>query len=86
MGTAMALEGSGRLVVAYMILILRLGLLFSPMALLCGAIQVLMACYMYWIPFMDVCILLIGLASVRYAKFLEQCNQAARDIRANEKD
>ena len=86
MGTAMALDPCGRLVVAYMILILRLGLLFSPMAWLCGAIQVLMACYLYWIPFVDVCILLIGLASVRYAKFLEQCNQAARDIRAKEKE
>lgn len=84
-GTAMTLQGPGRIISAYIILILRLGLVFSPMAWLCGAIQVLMASYLYGVPLIDLIVILVALASVRYAKFLEQCNQAAKDIRAKEK-
>ncbi len=85
-GMVMALDGAGRIITAYIILILRLGMLFSPMAWLCGAIQILVAFnFGNWIPFIDMFVVLVGLASIRYCKFLERCNQAAQDIRAKEK-
>ena len=84
-GTVMTLNGPGRLITAFVILILRLGLLVSPTAWLCIALQVLMASYMHWIPLIDLYVVLVGLASIRLIIFLDQCNQAAKDIRAKEK-
>ena len=70
MGAIMSLSGSGRLISAYILTIIRKDLLFSPIAWLSSALQLLIASYLHWVPWIDLFILVFGLASVRFSQFL----------------
>jgi hypothetical protein len=56
---------------AYILSIVRKGLLFSPIAWLGSALQLLVASHLRWIPWMDLLVVGIGLASIRFSQFLE---------------
>jgi hypothetical protein len=71
LGAIMSLSGSGRIISAYILTIIQKDLLFSPIAWLSSALQVLIATYLHWIPWIDLLILVLGLASVRFSQFLK---------------
>jgi hypothetical protein len=76
MGVVMTLGGSGQLMSAYILSILRKGLLFSPIAWLGSALQLLVASHLHWIPWIDLLVVGIGLASIRFSQFLKNCISA----------
>jgi hypothetical protein len=83
LGAIMSFGGSGRLMSAYVLTILRKDLLFSPIAWLSSALQLLIASYLRWIPWIDLLILVIGLASVRFSHFLAK-GASTKTIKAKE--
>jgi hypothetical protein len=69
--TAIGDSGASRLTTAFIMSLVRRNLVFSPIGWVSWAIQVLVTTYYPTWPFLDHCILVVGLSSIRLIRYIE---------------